>query len=159
MIIEKNIKINVTNRNKKNLSSKGYNINDSNILIKISDLSINSHNKIKVICDNCHLEKLVVYKNYMKQTKNDTEIYLCSKCKYIKIKNTTKKRYGEESIFMIKEYQDKIKKTMLDKYGTENALKNTNIKNKMIHNLKIKYGVDNVSKIQEIKNKKIGLID
>lgn len=152
MLLTKKISVSVTNRNKKYLSSKGYNVNDGNVYIDVNDLPNTSKVKIKVKCVNCDTEKEITYQNYLKQTNNSD--YYCGNCKYIKIKKTTKERYGEDSVFKIKEYQNKIDHIMVDKYGTKNALSNEDIKNNMITKLKDKYNVDNVSKINYIKNKK-----
>ena len=116
MIVNEEIFVNITNINRKYYKSKGYILNDDMLKIKLLDLPLGSHIKISVKCMNCNIVKSIIYKNYITQTKNHTEKYYCTKCKNIKIKNTLKERYGEDSIFKLKEYQIKNKKIMLEKY-------------------------------------------
>lgn len=144
----------VTNRNKKNLYSKGYNVNDEYVYCNVDDLTKGSHCKIKVKCSNCGDIKNVEYKNYIKQTNNNTTDYYCVRCKSIKIKNTTKLRYGEDSVFKLKKYQEKAHNSIFEKYGVYHALQNSVVMEKMKENLLNEYNLDNVSKLPNVKDKK-----
>ncbi len=95
--------------------------------IKIKDLSLNSHKRISVECDNCLSVRKIKFIDYNKSTSNGTYPSYCVKCKYIR-----------------------SKKTCLEKYGIENY--NNPVKNK--ETCMSRYGVDNVSKLSDIKNKK-----
>lgn len=156
MIISDSVDVKCSSSNKKTYEDKGYIRNDNGYFnINICDLSIGSKVKIKVKCDNCGILKEVIYKNYIKQTSNNKDKYYCSKCKYIKIKQTHLDKYGVDSLFKLTEFQNKIDNIMIEKYGVKDALSNKDILNKMVHSVKEKYNVDNISQLQKIKDKKI----
>ena len=154
MIIDKEIFVNITNRNKKFYTLKGYTCNDDNLKVDIKDIPNNSHILINVRCDNCGCSKKSIYKNYYNITNGFKEKYYCERCKHIKVKNTNIDKYGVSSSFSRNDVKKKIKNKLIEKFGVDHPLKSDNIKNKMINNLIDKYGVDNISKIKEIKDKK-----
>lgn len=155
MILDKELFVNITNRNKKFYISKGYTCNDDKLKVDINDIPNNSHSLINVMCDNCGYCKKSIYKNYFNITNGLNEKYYCDKCKYIKTKNTNIDKHGVLSSFCRDDVKKKIKNRLIEKYGVNHPLKSDIIKNKMINNLIDKYGVDNISKLEEIKYKKI----
>ena len=110
MLITKKLDVKCSSSNKKLYEEKGYirNDEDNTFNIDVKDLAKGSHYKIKVKCDNCGIEKEVLYKNYIKQTKNHTDNYYCKDCKLIKIKKTHIDRYGVDTLFKLSEFQEKI---------------------------------------------------
>lgn len=144
MIISEKIQYKVIPNTRKYYISKGYVCNNYDIIeVNIIDLPITSGIKIDVKCDSCGKEKKLAYKNYLKNTKNNTIIYTCSGCSNFKVRKTKLEKYGDEN------YQntEKIKKTKLEKYGDENFTGREKSKITCLN----KYGVDNVSKSNIIK--------
>ncbi len=82
----------------------------------------------------------------------------CKKCArkngYIKLKETTFKRYGVEYASQAKEIKEKVKETNIKKFGVPCALQSKEVREKSNKTIKLKYGVDNVSQNNEIKEKK-----
>ncbi len=155
MIIQKEVLVTKTNRNKSYYELKGYKTNDDNkYLVNVSDLPKSSHALIEVLCDECGIKKNVSYKNLQQITSNLKEKYYCEKCKHIKIKLSNINKYGVSTSFLREDVKKKIKKSLIDKYGVNHPMKSTFIKNKMKMNLLNKYDNDNVSKIESVKKKK-----
>ena len=125
-------------------------INDKNKTIEIEAkyLHPSSRKKIDVECDICHKENNILFVSYYNNMRRGG-YYTCSTCKWIKIKKTKKKKYGDEYYHNI----EKSKKTNLEKYGCENVSGSQLIKDrKKETNLK-NWGVENVFQNEEIKNK------
>lgn len=143
------------------------------IEVEIENLTSGSRAKIIVRCDNCRLEKELMFKDYKKYGYLNGE-YLCRKCKLKKnnlekfgvenvfqlesVKEKTKKtnleKFGVEFISQSNEIQEKIKKNNLEKFGVEHHLQNPEFLEKQKRTNLEKWGVDNVSKLQEVKDKK-----
>ena len=148
MIVNEKINIKVNPNSRVYYNSIGYKCsNYETIEIKTVDLPAGSNIEILVRCDVCLIERLVKYNRYLKNTKNNTILYTCKKCSFIKNKKTKLERYGSEN------YQntEKIKKTKLERYGSENYTNRIKAKKTCIE----KYGVDNVSKSDHIKSIKM----
>jgi len=144
MIVNEKISINVNPNSRIYYNSIGYRCsNFEKIEIRTIDLPNGSNIKILVRCDVCFIDQTTKYNKYLKNTRNNTILYTCKKCSFIKNKKTKLEKYGNEN------YQntEKIKKTKLEKYGDENYTNRIKAKNTCIE----KYGVDNVSKFDDIK--------
>jgi hypothetical protein len=158
MIITKNIVINISKTVQITYYYKKYkillNIGD-NFVIPISKIPLNSHIKIKVLCDICGKEHEIKYQTYNHNTKNKTEKYYCSNVECMKIKRTISinKKYGIDNIFQNENIKNKIKQSNLEKYGVDNPQKNKEIKIKSENTNLIKYGYKNVFQNENIKEK------
>lgn len=76
MIIDKEIEIIVNNQNLEHYKNKGYNaVYREKLIVKVLDLTIGSHYKINVRCDNCGIDNIVEYRQ-LKGSDN----YLCNSC-------------------------------------------------------------------------------
>jgi hypothetical protein len=145
MILIERINYKVNPSTKDYYISKGYNCKSNEIIeIDIKDMPLTSSIKVPVKCDLCGDEKNLMYKHYLKNTKNFTQIYTCSKCCDFKTKKTKLEKYGSENYQNI----EKIEETKLEKYGNKNYTGREKAKETCIK----KYGVDNVSKVENIKN-------
>lgn len=114
---------------------------------------MSSHVKIKVKCDICGEERIISYQNYNKCTKNQTEIYTCTKCKSIKSEKTCMEKYGCKNPLQSKEIKYKIKKTNFERYGVEFPIQNHEIYKKVEQTCEQKYGVKNVFANKDIQQK------
>jgi len=152
MILDKTIKVKIVGKTQKYYKEKNYNCNVNDIIdIKIEDLSKGSHYKINVKCDICNNEKMLSYKNYLKNIKKHN-IYACSeKCAQFKNKKTNLKKYGSENVFQCDKFKEKIKNTNLKRYGSENYNNREKFKNTCIE----KYGVSHISKLKSTIEKTI----
>ena len=126
-----------------------------NKIIPIAELSLNSHKKILVKCDNCGKIKELKYQSYNIFTNNNTTDYYCNnkECINKKRKIVIQKKYGVDNIFQLEDIKEKIKITNLEKYGVENPHQNEEIKNKVYNTNLIKYGFKNVFQNDDIKDK------
>jgi hypothetical protein len=83
MLITKNIILELNKRNfkiyKNKLNSK-YDLKIGPNEISIRDLSIGSHYLVEVKCDSCDITNNIEWRNYLKYTNNETDIYCCKKC-------------------------------------------------------------------------------
>jgi hypothetical protein len=86
-------------------------------------LSTGSHYKITCKCDDCGLEKEIMYKNYLKYKNEKWGDYSCRKCSEDKRKKALKESIGVEYPIQNKQIKEKIKKTLLKKYGVDNPKK------------------------------------
>lgn len=157
MIIDEYINIKVNSNTLKHYSEKGYDVKIGNLIeIKIEDLSYGSNMKIRVKCDVCGNEKLIVYREYIKQIKKYKNYY-CSKCQHIRLSESILNKYGVINISQLESIKLKkdinSKKTCLLKYGSEYYLSSNEAKCKIKKTLKNKYNVENVFQIEEIKKK------
>lgn len=126
-----------------------------NRIVKIEDLSLNSHKKVEVMCDNCGKIKNVVYQSYNVMTKNNTTEYYCNNKECINKKRqiSIQEKYGVDNVFQLEDVKDKIKETNIEKYGAENPQQNKEIKNKTEKTNLKKYGVRNTFQSEIIKDK------
>ena len=159
MIITKFIKIKIGGGNIKHFKNLGYKIKRLDIItIPIEHLQKGSHQKIKVKCDVCNIEKEIEHRLYLKNTKNYTIEYSCSqKCAYNIGKNqkTCLKKYGVEFTSQIKEHKELVIETWNNK--SEKELEEIN--NKRNNTKKELYGdkyYNNMDKNKQTKLKNHG---
>jgi len=103
---------------------------------EIKKLSLNSHVIIKTKCDICQKIGKTSYKNYNRNTKNQTGQYCCSnRCAHNsgKIKKTNIKKYGGNSPSSSAKIKEKQKQAKIKKYGdggynNRDKAKETNLK-------------------------------
>lgn len=120
MILNKNIEITLNGSNIKHFKNLGYeNLKHKNtIIVPIHHLNKGSHSKINVECDICKKINVVVYKDYIKITKDN--LYTCHKCAVIKVKKTNLKKHNDENYCN----KEQIRKTLLKNYGVEHSMQN-----------------------------------
>lgn len=173
MILTENLSITISNRNKKYFSEKGYIAENGQIIeVKIEDMPINSHSKLKVLCDECKTsESLVSYNNYTKTIKK-YKIYRCKTCGIKHRKQTFLKKYGFDNPTKCKKISEKIsesynkktiderkaivekqKYTTSKKYGVEFVMQSESIKQKSKKTCLEKYGVERYSQTEEYLEK------
>lgn len=136
---------------------------DTEIYVKIEDLSDNSHIRVNVLCDMCKKETMnVEYRLFVRRMK-ETGSYVCKDCAKIKreqtvlskygvtnamyldtikekMKQTTLLRYGVENVMFCDEFKEKIKETSMKRYGTPNAMQNHLIRQKAEETNLLRYG-------------------
>jgi hypothetical protein len=86
------------------------------IRIPIALISNGSQYKILCKCDKCGIEKLVIFKNYMKYNNKNFGEYNCRKCSEEKRKKTLRKNFGVDYPIQNKSIKNKIKNTLIEKY-------------------------------------------
>lgn len=109
MILTKELKVKINNKNKIHFTELGYDTSKNEIVVKTEDLMKGSYYKIDVKCDICGEESRLPYAKYLKNY-NKYNIYTCLKCSR-KYKNTKTnlERYGTETP-TIKDNPEKFKK-------------------------------------------------
>jgi hypothetical protein len=123
MIITREIKIKINESNFSYYENLGYDITiGEELLIPIELLSKGSHYKIICKCDDCNIEKEVIYKNYIKYD-NSWGAYFCRKCSEKKRKKTLRENFGVDYPIQNKKVLQKMKKTIYEKYGVDNISK------------------------------------
>lgn len=115
-----NVYVKWNSANRKHYVNKGYIFTKwkDEFLVKVEDLSIGSHSKVKVICDYCHCEKDVSFKDYIRC--HDGEFGdCCYNCTKPKRELVLMRDYGVPCYWQTKECKDKIEKVCLEKYGVK----------------------------------------
>lgn len=152
MIITKTVDIKIINHNIKHYQNLGYNVNYKDIItIPPEHLSIGSHVKIEVKCQECGSLRNVKYQDYYKMIKNH-KYYSCNKCKN-KQKNFFMKNHGVENTSQLDETKEKKKDTTFKHYGVQNPFQSKEIKEKIKETNLIKYGVEYPTKLKELQDK------
>ena len=177
MIITKKVMIEVNNRNlhifRKKLKSK-YNLEIGLNEISVKDLSKGSHCLIDVSCDSCGIINNMLWKTYIKNTKNETNIYCCQKCNNIKVRKTNLEKYGvvcnsqldsnkkmvadkwdNKTVEQIEKIIDNRRETCIEKYGVDYYTKTDEFKVKSKETWMERYGVENPSYSEDVKQKRV----
>lgn len=132
MILSREINVKITESNYNYYDNLGYDVYISEqIIIPVELLPKGSHYKIKCKCDDCGVEKEVIYKNYLKYD-NKWGDYYCRKCSEKKRKETLRKNYGVDYPIQNKGVLEKMKNTLVSKYGVDNISKNKKNENEKI---------------------------
>ena len=149
MIKETEIKIKIASKNLNYFLNLKYNCKyGDDAIIKVLDLSENSHVNITAICDICGKESIISIQKYNKNFKK-YDLYTCRKCSHIKNKKTNLDRYNDENYHNI----DKSKQTNLIKYGCENVFQNEEIKEKIKSTNIVNHGVEYPQQNKDILEK------
>lgn len=123
MILTREIHIKISEANYQYYDDLGYEvIIGEDIRIPIELMSKGSHHKIKCKCDECGIEKDVIFKNYIKYD-NIWGEYYCRKCSEKKRKKTLRKNFGVDYPIQNKKVLNKMKNTIIEKYGVDNISK------------------------------------
>ena len=176
MLLTREVLLKINNRYVKYYTEKGYNIKGGDeIMIKIEDMSEQSHIIVDVKCDICGKEQSIKYYNYVINKKNQN-VYGCFDCKKVKTQKTNINKYGvtctlqsvdvlnkikEQNIenFGVEhysksnEFKEKVKTTNLQKYGNSCSLQSEEIKEKSKQTCIEKYNVEHFSKHKDFKEK------
>jgi hypothetical protein len=177
MIITEKITIEIHNRNLHIFSKKlkyKYDLKIGLNEISVYDLSKGSHFLVDVQCDSCGIINNIEWRNYLKFTKDESEIYCCKKCNNVKVRKTNLERYGvvcnsqlENNKKMVTEKwmnksDDDIKKIIDNrkeknniKYGFDHYTQTNEFKEKFIQSCLDKYGVVNPSYSEDVKEKRV----
>lgn len=132
MILSREINVKITESNYNYYDNLGYDVYISEqIIIPVELLPKGSHYKIKCKCDDCGVEKEVIYKNYLKYD-NKWGDYYCRKCSEKKRKETLRKNYGVDYPIQNKGVLEKMKYTLVSKYGVDNISKNKKNENEKV---------------------------
>ena len=159
MIKEKELKVKISSRNSYLRDKYKCEYGDE-IMVKVEDISKNSHYKITAICEECGIEtEIMIHKYHVNKQRQG--YYGCKKCSRKKFKltnqelfgcdnpsqndkvklkreNTCIEKYGVKTTLIESETKKKIDKTNLELYGNECFLKSDarieNVKNKIIEN-------------------------
>ena len=128
MILTREINVKIGESNFHYYEELGYDVTIGEIItIPVELLSKGSHHKIKCKCDNCGLEKDVIYKNYLKYGNKYWGDYFCRKCSEVKRKETLRKNFGVDYPIQNKNVLSKMKNTLIEKYGVDNISKKNKI--------------------------------
>jgi len=115
MILTREIEIKINESNYQYYEDLGYDVTiGETIKIPIDLISKGSHYKITCKCDECGVEKEVIFKNYIKYGNGWGEYY-CRKCSESKRKKTLRKNFGVDYPIQNKIIFNKMKKTMIEK--------------------------------------------
>jgi hypothetical protein len=124
MILTREISVKISESNFHYYEELGYDVVIGEVItIPVELLSKGSHHKVKCECDNCGLEKEVIYKNYLKYDNKNWGDYFCRKCSEVKRKETLRKNFGVDYPIQNKNVLSKMKNTLVEKYGVDNISK------------------------------------
>lgn len=141
MIKNNESKIEITSKNIKYYSDRGYLCVIGNVLsIDVSNMPKMSKNIIIAICEVCGQESNLSYSKYNKNIERGG-FYSCKKCSDIKRKKTNRSNYGVENISQTDFNRDKMSKWM----------SSDEFKDKSKNTLFLKYGFESYSKTEEFK--------
>jgi len=177
MLLDEKTLIKLSKKNINHFKSLGYDGELRDIIeVNTKDINIGSHLSIRVKCDICGNEKVILFQKYIKNI-NNGNFYACSsKCAQDKVKKTSLNKFGVEYYVQTDEYKQRViitsndnygcehftqsnkvkneaKKTFIENYGVDSPFKSEMIKEKIKLILIEKYGVDNVFKNEKIKEK------
>lgn len=140
MILDKNILIKLTRPNIRFYKYKYDCKVGDYINIDVADLTYGSSELVRVKCDICGFERLLMYRKYIKNN-NRQGYYTCSsKCSTGKKKVTFFEKYGFDSPLKCDEIKKRVKKTCIDKYGFDNPMKSPLVLKKKENTCFFKYG-------------------
>ena len=147
-----------TSPTKKYYTDKGYKFTKIGDVfeVDIKDLPLNSHYKVKIICDVCGKEIERTFQWYNK-LHDDMFGDTCNKCKNIKSKVTNLKKYGCENPQQNQSIKEKTKATMKKKYGVEYPLQYASFLETQKDTVSKYFGVDNIFKSDKFKQDVIDL--
>lgn len=156
MLLSKTVELKWNSKIKKHYVDYGYEYTKmgDTFIVDVFHLTNGSNIKVDVKCDYCGKTYQKYWHRFLKENKNCTiHKDCCSECKKHKIIETSIEKYGVNSVFELKDIQDKIKLTNLKVYGVENPFQSEEIKQKISETNLERYGVSNPLKSDTIKEK------
>jgi hypothetical protein len=152
MLLDKIIKVKVSNRTKKYFFDKEYEDIDGFFMVKPEDMNSTNRTKVDCKCDYCGKINSITWCSYIVQVGVEN-ITCCHKCHYNKSKIVFLKNFGVENPASLVEIKDKVKKTCFEKYGFDSPFHNEEIKNKIKATFLEKYGTNIIVDIEGVKEK------
>lgn len=155
-ILQQNIIVKWKPLNRKWYEDKGYVFTSYNdeFVVPIQDLSLGSHNKIKLQCDYCGKAFEREYKTHIQNNKNSKNSKVaCSKCARKKGRETLNKLYGVDNPSLIPEVQEKRLHTFQTRYNVNNPFELESVKEKSKQTNLKKYGVEFGAQSLKVKEK------
>lgn len=153
MLLTKNVKIKISGHVKKYYQEKGYKCENGDIItVKIEDVPLSSHIKVKVKCDYCGEEFEKTYDKY-NRAREILAKDACKKCCKKKNEEIMMLKHGVKVPLQLKEVKEKVKKTNKEKYGVENPAQNKQVLEKIQNTNKEKYGYNWVGSVPELREK------
>lgn len=123
------------------------------IIIKVEDLPKGSNVKVKVLCDYCQNETMLVpYFKYLESIKLVNKS-ACKNCKRKKQDDCNFLKYGVSNTSQLDLVKEKIKNTNIQRYGVDNPIKLLEFRKKMESTMEELYGVKHYSQSQDYKKK------
>jgi hypothetical protein len=160
MILDSYIKVEVKRANIRFYKEK-YSCKVGDFIdVKIVDLPKGTELEILVKCEICGMERMLMYRKYLKNI-NKFGFYSCSsKCSNLKRKNTFIEKYGVDNPNKSDVIKNQKRITCLRKYGVDNPNKSDVIKNKTKITCLEKYGSTsyvNSTHFKSLMNEKYGV--
>jgi hypothetical protein len=154
MILDEYVEIRLNNKNISYYLDHGYKGEYGDlIVVNTKDLMTNSHVEINIQCDFCGVQKNIMFKDYIRHTKNNTEKYCCKKCSKFKREETISLLYGVRNVMELQWVKNKMKDSMQNKYGVSNVSQSEDIKKKKKETYLRRYGVDWGISSKEVRRK------
>jgi len=157
MILTEKIEIKVHHLSLENYKNFGYDVSNGDIInIPPKHLPKNSHEIIKISCDNCDTTQDIQYRVYFRTIlKNEEHKYYCNKCNNILREKTNMERYGTPNVFQNIIIKNKWKDNIVKRYGVDHPCKTDAVKNKIYETNLKRYGVKYLMQNEELKSKSI----
>lgn len=153
MILDKYVKLLVTEKNLSRAKKYSDNPNIGDILIlPINILFFSEKVLINVKCDKCGAEHSITFLCYNKNVRKNG-IYSCKNCKTEQYIKTCLEKYGVENVSGLKETIEKRKETSMKNWGCDNHMKNKDFLDNWKKNNLEKYGFETPFNSKEILNK------
>lgn len=155
MLISNTVKIKWNSKIKKRYVDLGYvftKMNDE-FDVSVNDLTDGSNAIVSIQCDYCGKVIKKKWCNYIICREETVNKDCCAECKKYKIIDTTKKKYGVNTVFKLHNIKKKIENTNIERYGVKNPFSSDEIKQKIKDVCFKKYGVCSPLQNREILNK------
>lgn len=155
MLLDEILNITITDKNLRYYQRKYPNLKvGDELVIPISNLSVNSGYKVNIKCDYCGVQFKTEYRKYLRSIKisekNSCKNTICSN---LKVKESNIKKYGVENVMQLNSNKIKAKSSNLQRWGTENPNELEIIKDKVKRTNLEKYGISCYLKTEEFKLK------
>lgn len=157
LLLDKNIKVNITARNITFYQNKGYNIPKKyrgEWEVRQEDVPLKGRVLLEFECDECG-EHFFRYA-YNPANHFDEGIYVityCPKCYHKRTRDTMKKLYGVEYAGQVPWFKEKVRETSIAKYGVEHYRQSKEVQKKQRETVMKKYGVVSVAQLPENREK------
>jgi hypothetical protein len=131
MILTKEVKVNVNNKNIKHFKSQNLDVKyGESYDIEVEYLPRYSKYRVVAQCESCgFLQELSLQKYHQNWERSNS--YNCKSCNNITYKKSMTEKYGEDNPSKIKSCIDKRKNTCVEKYGSEYIISSEYSKKKL----------------------------
>lgn len=152
-IITKKVLIKMNPRTRGIYSKIGYDVNQEEILVNVTDLKPNSTQIVEVECDYCgeHFETKY-YNYYVSVYESFSTKTPCKNCRQKKNKETVFAKYGVDNISSIDGVQEKKNRTCQENFGCEYPMQSKKVIKKSRKSMLKKYGFEHNLQREDIKN-------